>query len=115
MLSYLAYVMRFTSDITDSYGETLVLSALRLLQDCPSHGVVMRRVSSLNHWALNPADSLSFQELMVVFRHLMGTPHRRALFDSLDKLLDEKVLLGTSIASQEALRYGDDFWAISVS
>jgi len=41
---------------------------------------------------------------MVVFRHLMGTSHRRALFDRLDKLFDEKVLLGTGIASKEALR-----------
>ncbi|KDR83700.1 hypothetical protein GALMADRAFT_236040 [Galerina marginata CBS 339.88] len=86
MLSYLAYVMRFSADLADSYGETLILTALRLLQDCPSNNVALRR------------------DLMVVFRHLMGTPHRRALFDHLDKLFDERVLLGTSIASQEALR-----------
>ncbi|KAH9482694.1 Transcription-associated protein 1 [Psilocybe cubensis] len=86
MLSYLAYVMRFPGELADSYGETLILSALRLLQDCPSNGIAMRK------------------ELMVVFRHLMGTPHRRALFNSLDKLFDEKVLLGTAVASQEALR-----------
>lgn len=42
---------------------------------------------------------------MVVFRHLMGTPHRRALFDHLDKLFDERVLLGTGIATKEMLRY----------
>jgi transformation/transcription domain-associated protein len=38
------------------------------------------------------------------FRHLMSTPHRRALFDQLDKLFDEKVLLGTGLASRENLR-----------
>ncbi|PPQ93995.1 hypothetical protein CVT25_009843 [Psilocybe cyanescens] len=86
MLSYLAYVMRFPGELADSYGETLILGALRLLQDCPSNGIAMRK------------------ELMVVFRHLMGTPHRRALFDHLDKLFDERVLLGTGVASQEALR-----------
>ncbi|KAF9567316.1 hypothetical protein CPC08DRAFT_17123 [Agrocybe pediades] len=86
MLSYLAYVMRFSPDLSDSYGETLILSALRLLQDCPANGVAMRK------------------ELIVVFRHLMNTPHRKALLDSLHKLFDEKVLLGTSIASREALR-----------
>lgn len=42
---------------------------------------------------------------MVVFRHLMGTPHRRALFGHLDKLFDERVLLGSGIAAKEALRY----------
>lgn len=41
---------------------------------------------------------------MVVFRHLMGTVYRRALVGQLDKLLDERVLLGTGISSQEMLR-----------
>ncbi|KAJ3510077.1 hypothetical protein NLJ89_g4881 [Agrocybe chaxingu] len=85
-LSYLAYVMRFSGDLADSYGETLVLSALRLLQDCPASGIALRK------------------ELMVVFRHLMGTSHRRALFEHLDKLFDDKVLLGTGLASKEILR-----------
>lgn len=44
MLSYLIYVMRFSGEITDSYGETLVLSALRLFQDCPSSGILLRKV-----------------------------------------------------------------------
>jgi transformation/transcription domain-associated protein len=43
---------------------------------------------------------------MVPFRHLMSTPHRRALFDQLDKLFDEKVLLGTGLTSKENLRCG---------
>lgn len=41
---------------------------------------------------------------MVVFRHLMGTPHRRALFDQLDKLFDDRVLLGSGLATRENLR-----------
>jgi transformation/transcription domain-associated protein len=41
---------------------------------------------------------------MVVFRHLVGTPHRIALFNQIDKLFDEHVLLGTGIASKEMLR-----------
>jgi transformation/transcription domain-associated protein len=47
MLSYLAYIMRFSGDLADSYGETLILSALRLLQDCPSNGIVMRKVRTI--------------------------------------------------------------------
>ncbi|TFK43492.1 hypothetical protein BDQ12DRAFT_731508 [Crucibulum laeve] len=86
MLSYLAYVMRFSGEPDDSYGETLILSALRILQDCPANGIALRK------------------ELMVVFRHLMGTPHRRALFNHLDKLFDERVLLGTGVGSKEMLR-----------
>ncbi|KAF9485316.1 hypothetical protein BDN70DRAFT_848082 [Pholiota conissans] len=89
MLSYFAYVMRYNSsnlNLAELHGETLILSALRFLQDCPSNGITMRK------------------ELMVVFRHLTGTPHRRALFDRLDKLFDERVLFGSSIAAKEALR-----------
>ena len=44
MLSYLAYVMRFSGDLDSNYGETLVLSALRLLQDCPANGIALRKV-----------------------------------------------------------------------
>lgn len=44
------------------------------------------------------------QELMVVFRHLMGLPVRRALFPYLDKLFDENVLLGSGVGSKEMLR-----------
>ncbi len=42
---------------------------------------------------------------MVVFRHLMGTNHRKALFNHLDKLFDENVLLGTGIGTKEMLRF----------
>lgn len=44
MLSFLAYVMRFSGDLDNTYGETLVLSALRLLQDCPANGIALRKV-----------------------------------------------------------------------
>lgn len=103
MLSYLAYIMRFSGDLADSYGETLILGALRLLQDCPSNGIAMRKVRTIIIFSDHRLTRLN-QELMVVFRHLMGTAHRRALFDRLDKLFDERVLLGTGVASKEALR-----------
>ncbi|KAM6495848.1 hypothetical protein JOM56_008554 [Amanita muscaria] len=86
LLSYVAYVMRFLSEINEPWGETLILCAMRLLLDCPANGITLRK------------------DLMVVFRHLVGTPHRKALFDQIDKLFDERVLLGTGIASKEMLR-----------
>jgi len=46
----------------------------------------------------------SLQDLMVVLRHLIGTPHRKALLPYIDKLFDEKVLLGTGVGSRETLR-----------
>ncbi|PFH52762.1 hypothetical protein AMATHDRAFT_1809 [Amanita thiersii Skay4041] len=86
LLSYLAYVTRFLGDQADSLGESMILSAMRLLQDCPANATPLRK------------------ELMVVFRHLLGTPHRKALFNQIDKLFDERVLLGTSIGTKEVLR-----------
>ncbi|GLB33849.1 putative PI3 PI4-kinase family protein [Lyophyllum shimeji] len=86
VLSYLAYVMRFSGEADEKYGETLILTALRMLQDCPANGIALRK------------------ELMVVFRHLMGLPVRKALFPHLDKLLDEDVLLGKGVSSKEMLR-----------
>lgn len=44
MLSYLAYNMRFSGEQPEGYAETLILSALRLLQDCPSNGIALRKV-----------------------------------------------------------------------
>lgn len=48
MLSYLAYNMRFSGEQSDGYAENLILSALRLLQDCPSNGIALRKVISIN-------------------------------------------------------------------
>lgn len=42
---------------------------------------------------------------MIVMRHIFAVnSKRKALINHLDTLLDERVLLGTSIASQEYLR-----------
>ncbi|KAG5221806.1 Transcription-associated protein [Salix suchowensis] len=85
MVSYLAYGMRMSGEQFDSYGPPMILAALRILQDCPAHAINIRK------------------DLMVVFRHLMATPHRSALLSQIDKLLDEKVLLGPAISSREIL------------
>jgi transformation/transcription domain-associated protein len=46
----------------------------------------------------------SIQDLMVVLRHLIGTPYRAALLNQLDKVFNERVLLGSGVGSQESLR-----------
>ncbi|KAG6816156.1 hypothetical protein H0H87_008290 [Tephrocybe sp. NHM501043] len=86
VLSYVAYVMRFSGEPDEQSAETLILTALRMLQDCPPNGITLRK------------------ELMVVFRHLMGLNARKALLPHLDKLLDEDVLLGSGVSSKEILR-----------
>ncbi|KAK1236603.1 transcription-associated protein 1 [Marasmius sp. AFHP31] len=89
LLSYLVYILRQTTDQNAvEYGERLTLIALRLLQDCPSTSIALRK------------------DLMVVFRHLTGTPHRRVLVPQIDKLFDERILLGTGIGNKEVLRTG---------
>ncbi|KAJ7682762.1 FAT domain-containing protein [Mycena polygramma] len=86
ILSYLTYVMRWGVDNQETYGDTLLLATLRFLQDCPSNAIATRK------------------ELIVVFRHLLGTAHRRAIIPQLDKLFDERVLLGTGITGREMFR-----------
>jgi len=44
MLQYLIFVIRQSGEISETYGETLVLSVLRLFQDCPANGVHLRKV-----------------------------------------------------------------------
>ncbi|KAF8138723.1 FAT domain-containing protein [Boletus edulis] len=80
MVSYVAYIIRWFC------GTRLILSALRLLQDLPANGIQARK------------------DLMVVLRHLIGTPHRKALLPQIDKLFNERILLGNGIGSQETLR-----------
>ncbi|KAG6332834.1 hypothetical protein ID866_6255 [Astraeus odoratus] len=52
------------------------------------------------------ADFINAQikDLMVVLRHLIGTPHRKALLPHIDKLFNEQVLLGSGVGSRETLR-----------
>ncbi|KAG9317678.1 hypothetical protein JVU11DRAFT_1890 [Chiua virens] len=86
MVSYVAYIIRGFGEQFDSFGERLILSALRLLQDLPANGIQARK------------------DLMVVLRHLIGTPHRKALLPQIDKLFNERILLGNGVGSQETLR-----------
>ncbi|KAI0068843.1 FAT-domain-containing protein [Artomyces pyxidatus] len=86
MVSYLAYILRGLGEQYHSYGNTLLLASLRLLQDIPANAIPARR------------------DFMIVFRHLLGTEYRRALLPQIDKLFDETVLLGTGAGSRETLR-----------
>lgn len=40
----------------------------------------------------------------MVLRHLIGTQHRKALLPQIDKLFDERILLGDGVGSKETLR-----------
>lgn len=36
--------MRFSGELDENYGETLILTSLRMLQDCPANGIPLRKV-----------------------------------------------------------------------
>ena len=40
----------------------------------------------------------------MVFRHMVTVPQRRVLLSQIDKLLDERVILGSSLSAQETVR-----------
>lgn len=93
----------------------MILIALRLLQDTPSSGASSRKVSyvwsNLTYRQISLAYS-SKQDLLGLFRHLIGTPQRRVLLPQIDKLLDEQVLLGSSVSSQEMVRSVNTFFDV---
>ncbi|CCM01587.1 uncharacterized protein FIBRA_03647 [Fibroporia radiculosa] len=86
MISYLAFVLRSLGEHPDSDGEKLIRNVVRLLQDCPPTAVGARK------------------DLLVVLRHVANLPQRRALVHYIDKLTDERVLLGTGLGCREAIR-----------
>ncbi|GJE84852.1 phosphatidylinositol kinase family protein [Phanerochaete sordida] len=89
MVSFLMYFLRSAAtpeQPADNELEQIILATLRLLQDCPTTAIAPRK------------------DLMIVFRYLVSTQQRRVLLPQIDKLLEEQVLMGTSLASQELVR-----------
>ncbi|KAI0352960.1 atypical/PIKK/TRRAP protein kinase [Trametes cingulata] len=84
--SSLVFMVRGLPEQYDAEGEKLVLMMLRLFQDCPAMAINARK------------------DLSTLMRHLGATSHRRALLPHIDKLLDERVLLGASVGGREILR-----------
>lgn len=104
MISYLAYIMRYAPEHGDTYGEVLIHASLRILQDCPAAGISIRKVRLFHTVYCYSESHLHSQDLMVVFRHLMTTQYRMTLVPHMEKLLNERVLLGTSVTCNEMLR-----------
>lgn len=47
MVSYVAYIIRGFGEQAESFGERLILSALRLLQDLPANSIQARKASTV--------------------------------------------------------------------
>ena len=107
MVSLLFWAMRGIGEQSEPYGESLLLPAVRLLQDCPANAIAARKVLSARLSYRSISDTHE-QDLWVVLqhiiRHLSTGPSRRIVLTHIDKLLDENVLLGTS-TSRDSLRF----------
>ncbi|CDZ98369.1 Histone acetyltransferase SAGA, TRRAP/TRA1 component, PI-3 kinase superfamily [Phaffia rhodozyma] len=85
-MSFLAYVLRTATEDIRKHAETMAGASIRLLRDCPPEAVASRK------------------ELLVATRHILSTDFRAMFVSQIDVMLDERVLVGTGITSQEALR-----------
>ena len=105
MVSLLTYVLRALGESNDSYGDALASSSLRILQDCPANVIGARRVNQRRTLHFRCLLTTVEQELMLALRHLVLSHHKLALLPHIDKLSDERVLLGTGVGSRELLRF----------
>ncbi|CAB4408939.1 unnamed protein product [Rhizophagus irregularis] len=85
-MSFLAYFLRAYPDSLSEYQNRIPDFVIRLLQDCP------------------PEASATRKDLLVATRHILSTDIRNTFINKIDILLDEKVLVGTSVTSHDTLR-----------
>ena len=77
-LSFLTYLLRGYSDEIKPYEERLAANVVALMSTCPRESISTRK------------------ELLVATRHLLNSDFRTGFFGHVDKLLDERVLIGSS-------------------
>ncbi|GAA5983547.1 hypothetical protein JCM5350_000270 [Sporobolomyces pararoseus] len=85
-MSFLAYVHRASNTALTPYLTVLPEIAIRLMKDCPSEAVAMKK------------------DLFIATRHILQSELRIAFLSQIDTLLDEFVLTGNSITGHEHLR-----------
>ncbi|KAK4050349.1 transcription-associated protein 1 [Microbotryomycetes sp. JL221] len=85
-MSFLAYMLRVSATALSSYLNVLPDIAVRLMKDCPSEAVSMKR------------------DLVVATRHILQSELRSAFLGQIDTLLDDHVLVGNSVTGYENLR-----------
>ncbi|GAA5986698.1 hypothetical protein JCM10908_003861 [Rhodotorula pacifica] len=85
-MTFLAYISRVSNTALSSYLNVLRAIAVRLMKDCPSEAVAMKR------------------DLIIATRHILQSDLRTAFLSQIDTLLDEHVLTGNSVTGHENLR-----------
>ncbi|KAG6647142.1 hypothetical protein I3843_07G057100 [Carya illinoinensis] len=84
-VSFLTYLLKSFADFIRPHEESICKSIVNLLVTC--------------------SDSVSIRkELLVALKHVLGTDFKRGLFPLIDKLLEERVLVGAGRACFETLR-----------
>lgn len=103
-MSFLAYVLRGAHDALQGYQDQIPRAIVRMLQDCPPDAAPIRKVCHYFSLLYISDTSIHLQELLIATRHVLSTEFRAAFVPQIDTLLNEKVLIGTGITSQESLR-----------
>ncbi|KAK4703940.1 hypothetical protein P7C70_g2279, partial [Phenoliferia sp. Uapishka_3] len=85
-MSFLAYILRVNAQALATYLNVLPEIAVRLMKDCPSDAVAMKR------------------DLLVATRHILQSELRSAFLGQIDTLLDDHVLVGNGVTGYENLR-----------
>ncbi|XP_078573046.1 transformation/transcription domain-associated protein-like [Branchiostoma floridae x Branchiostoma japonicum] len=85
-LSFLAYIIRIYQDSVTTYANQMVKGMLSLLTNCPQEVTHLRK------------------ELLIAARHILATDLRNRFVPHIDRLFDEKVLIGTGWTTRETLR-----------
>ncbi|KAI8515281.1 hypothetical protein Bbelb_060940, partial [Branchiostoma belcheri] len=85
-LSFLAYIIRIYQESVTTYANQMVKGMLSLLTNCPQEVTHLRK------------------ELLIAARHILATDLRNRFVPHIDRLFDEKVLIGTGWTTRETLR-----------
>jgi len=76
MVSYVAYIIRGFGEQFDSFGERLILAALRLLQDLPANSIQARKACGIVFFAV------ACNDIVTGPYGCSTTPHRHATSQS---------------------------------
>lgn len=85
-VTFLVYLLKQSPEHVKTDPMSIPRSVVKLLQSCPGGSVAIRK------------------ELLVATRFILNSPFRQGVFDQIDLLLDERVLVGTGRTATDNLR-----------
>ena len=85
-MSFLAFALRSIVHLLKPFEAQIALGIVNLLKDCPDDSTGIRK------------------ELLVAIRHFWSTDIRNSFLPYIDLMLNDDVLIGTSVACREILK-----------